>query len=151
MIKILFFALADVAAASACAALVRAGGHKARAVDATLLTKADREAADMVFCSAEAAPIVSAAYDDKPVFVVEQFSPADYLPDRMRAAEAWVRGEGERPTFGATGEPTGASVDANGDGKVTAAELKAALTEKGIAFRGNASKAELQALLDAAQ
>lgn len=41
-------------------------------------------------------------------------------------------------------------VDTNGDGKVTAAELKAALTEKGIAFRGNASKAELQALLDAA-
>lgn len=40
--------------------------------------------------------------------------------------------------------------DADGDGKVTAAELKAALTEKGIAFKGNASKAELQGLLDAA-
>lgn len=34
--------------------------------------------------------------------------------------------------------------------KATAAELKAALTEKGIAFKSNASKADLQALLDAA-
>lgn len=40
--------------------------------------------------------------------------------------------------------------DTNGDGKVTAAELKAALDAKGISYRGNASKAELQGLLDAA-
>lgn len=44
-----------------------------------------------------------------------------------------------------------AASDANGDGKLTAAELKAELTAKGIAFKGNASKAELQALLDAAE
>lgn len=43
-----------------------------------------------------------------------------------------------------------ANPDANGDGKVTAADLKAALTAKGIAFKANASKADLQALLDAA-
>lgn len=42
-------------------------------------------------------------------------------------------------------------VDANGDGVVTAAELKAALTERGIEFRANASKASLQALLDGAK
>ena len=45
---------------------------------------------------------------------------------------------------------TDGGADANGDGKVTAAELKAALIAKGIAFKGNASKTELQALLDAA-
>jgi hypothetical protein len=33
---------------------------------------------------------------------------------------------------------------------MTAAELKEALTAKGIEFRGNASKADLQALLDGA-
>lgn len=38
-----------------------------------------------------------------------------------------------------------------GDGSpATVAELKAALTEKGIAFPDNAKKAELQALFDAA-
>lgn len=55
--------------------------------------------------------------------------------------------------FDAAAKPAkkdGANGDADGDGKVTAAELKAALTEKGISFKGNASKAELQALLDAA-
>lgn len=35
-------------------------------------------------------------------------------------------------------------------GKVTAADLREALTAKGIAFKSSASKAELQALLDAA-
>lgn len=34
--------------------------------------------------------------------------------------------------------------------KLTAAELRSALTEKGIEFKANASKPELQALLDAA-
>ena len=34
--------------------------------------------------------------------------------------------------------------------KVTAADLRSALTEKGIEFKANASKPELQALLDAA-
>lgn len=36
--------------------------------------------------------------------------------------------------------------DINGDGKVTAAELKAALTAAGVAFKSNASKGDLQAL-----
>lgn len=49
----------------------------------------------------------------------------------------------------AANTPTGKTADANGDGKVTAAELKAALDAKGISYRGNASKADLQALLDA--
>lgn len=43
------------------------------------------------------------------------------------------------------------STDANGDGKVTAADLKEALTAKGVTFKANTSKAELQALLDAAE
>ncbi|RZJ12067.1 MAG: hypothetical protein EOP39_04575 [Rubrivivax sp.] len=34
---------------------------------------------------------------------------------------------------------------------LTAAQLKEALIAKGIAFKGNASKADLQALLDAAE
>jgi hypothetical protein len=38
----------------------------------------------------------------------------------------------------------------DGSSPVTAADLKAALTAKGIAFKGNASKADLQALLDGA-
>lgn len=42
-----------------------------------------------------------------------------------------------------------ASHDANGDGKVTAAELRAALTAAGVTFKSNASKPELQALVDA--
>ena len=50
----------------------------------------------------------------------------------------------------AADKPAPSRSDADGDGKVTAAELKAALTEKGIAFKTNASKADLQALLDAA-
>lgn len=37
-----------------------------------------------------------------------------------------------------------------GDKSMTAAELKEALTAKGIEFKGNASKADLQALLDGA-
>lgn len=39
--------------------------------------------------------------------------------------------------------------DTNGDGKVTAAELRAALTAAGVTFKSNASKTELQALVDA--
>ena len=39
--------------------------------------------------------------------------------------------------------------DTNGDGKVTAAELRAALTAAGVPFKSNASKPELQALVDA--
>lgn len=150
MLKTLFFAIAEeVATASACAALVRAGGHRARAVDATLLTKADREPADLVFTSEAAAANVHAAYDDKPVIVIAAFNPAEFLPERMRAAEAWVHGEGEQPEFDAAAKPA-KTADATGGGKVTAAELKAALDAKGIAYRGNASKAELQALLDGA-
>ena len=45
----------------------------------------------------------------------------------------------------------GAEGEADGGQKaMSAAELKKALTEKGIEFRGNASKAALQALLDGA-
>jgi len=39
--------------------------------------------------------------------------------------------------------------DTNGDGKVTAAELKAALTAAGVAFKSNASKAELKSIKNA--
>lgn len=39
--------------------------------------------------------------------------------------------------------------DTNGDGKVTAAELKAALTAAGVPFKSNASKGDLVALLNA--
>ena len=39
--------------------------------------------------------------------------------------------------------------DSNGDGKVTAAEIKASLTAAGVPFKGNASKGDLQALLAA--
>lgn len=150
MIKILLFAMttAEVATASACAALVRASGHKARAVDATLLTKADREAADLLFASEDAAPIVRAAYDDKPV-IVATFNPADFMPDAVAAAVAWARGEGEQPTFGKPAA-TKQDHDSNGDGKLTVAEIKAALTAKGIEIPEGAKKAELQGLLDAA-
>ena len=41
--------------------------------------------------------------------------------------------------------------DDSGDAKVTAAQLREALTARGIAFKANAPKAELQALLDAAE
>ena len=41
------------------------------------------------------------------------------------------------------------SPDANGDGKVTAAELKAALTAAGVPFKSNASKGDLVALHNA--
>lgn len=41
----------------------------------------------------------------------------------------------------------GADPDANGDGKVTVAELREALTARGISFGPRATKAELQALL----
>lgn len=39
--------------------------------------------------------------------------------------------------------------DINGDGKVTAAELRAALTAAGVPFKSNASKAELQSIKNA--
>lgn len=38
------------------------------------------------------------------------------------------------------------TADTNSDGKVTAAELKAALAAAGVAFKSNASKGDLQAL-----
>lgn len=41
------------------------------------------------------------------------------------------------------------SPDTNGDGKVTAAELKAALTAAGVPFKSNASKGDLVALHNA--
>ena len=46
-------------------------------------------------------------------------------------------------------ERQAAQPDTNGDGKVTAAELRAALTAAGVPFKSNASKPELQALVDA--
>lgn len=42
-----------------------------------------------------------------------------------------------------------AEVDANGDGKVTSAELKAFLATSGVKFKSNASKAELQSIKNA--
>lgn len=39
--------------------------------------------------------------------------------------------------------------DIDGDGNLSAKELKAALTELGVEFKGNAKKADLQALYDA--
>jgi hypothetical protein len=44
----------------------------------------------------------------------------------------------------------GTETDAGSEKPKTAAELKEALTAKGIDFKGNASKADLQALLDGA-
>ncbi len=44
------------------------------------------------------------------------------------------------------GESSGESADANGDGKVTAAELKAALTKAGVKFDARWSKDKLAAL-----
>lgn len=41
------------------------------------------------------------------------------------------------------------SPDTNGDGKVTAAEIKAALTAAGVPFKSNASKGDLVALHNA--
>lgn len=41
------------------------------------------------------------------------------------------------------------SPDTNGDGKVTASELKAALTAAGVPFKSNASKGDLVALHNA--
>lgn len=38
--------------------------------------------------------------------------------------------------------------DTNGDGKLSVAEIRAALTAKGVEFDPKAKKAELQALLD---
>lgn len=143
--KILFFALpSGIALASSCAAFVRASGHKARAVDATLVTKADREAVDLVVTHAECEDIVRAAYDDKKLLVVTEFNPATYVPEHMAAIEAWVSGQTEEaPDVG------------HGEGAKKAAplkveEIRAALAEKGIAIPEGAKKAELQALLDAA-
>lgn len=49
------------------------------------------------------------------------------------------------------GESSGESADANGDGKVTAAELKAALTEAGVKFDARWNKDKLAALWAAFQ
>lgn len=67
----------------------------------------------------------------------DEFNPDFH--ERIDAAGKPAKQDGGKP-----------DADADGDGKVTAAELKAALAEKGVAFKGNASKAELQALFDAA-
>lgn len=54
--------------------------------------------------------------------------------------------------FDAAEKPAGDGGDASKDPQaMTAAQLKEALTAKGIAFKGNASKADLQALLDATE
>lgn len=63
---------------------------------------------------------------------VEDFNPDLHTP--LEAAEKPAKGP-----------------DGNGDGKVTAAELREALAAKGIAFKSSASKPELQALLEAAE
>lgn len=49
------------------------------------------------------------------------------------------------------GESSGESADANGDGKVTAAELKAALTKAGVKFDARWNKDKLAALWAAFQ
>ena len=48
-------------------------------------------------------------------------------------------------------EPETGSADANGDGKVSIAEIRAALTAKGIEFDPKAKKPELQSLLEQAE
>lgn len=171
MLKILIFALgANVATATACAALARAGGHKARAVDATMLTMADRDPADLVITSPEAAEVVKAAYLGNVVVVANSFNPVDFVPERIKAAEAFIRGDSQdMPSFGTPAMTVDAKVphadeviagadsalasddaaDKSPEGP-TVDDLKAALTAKGITFRANASRASLQALLDAA-
>lgn len=147
MIKILLFSLSsNVMAASACAAIARASGHKARAVDATLLTKSDAEAAHVVITHAESEDLVRAAYGNEMVLVMADFNPTHFMPEPMAAIEAWARGDAEAPSFDA------AAPAANGDPEAQARvdALKAALTEKGIKFRANASEAKLQEMLDAA-
>jgi hypothetical protein len=52
---------------------------------------------------------------------------------------------------GEADDPVSESADANGDGKVTAAELKAALTEAGVKFHANLGKDKLAALWAAFQ
>lgn len=48
-------------------------------------------------------------------------------------------------------EPETGSADINGDGKVSIAEIRNALTAKGIEFDPKTKKAELQALLEQAE
>lgn len=49
------------------------------------------------------------------------------------------------------GQKAEASAGTGGDAELTAAELKAELTKRKVEFKGNASKADLQALLDDAK
>ena len=53
--------------------------------------------------------------------------------------------------LGDMSQHAGSSADTNGDGKVSIAEIRNALTAKGIEFDPKAKKAELQALLEQAE
>lgn len=64
--------------------------------------------------------------------------------DAMYAPSGWVAPVADA----AKAADVSQVADTNKDGKVTAVELKAALTAAGVAFKSNASKAELQALYD---
>lgn len=76
--------------------------------------------------------------------------------DAQFAPAGWVRPEvGSRPDDAHAGEQVDGqglepAIDANGDGKVSVAELRAALAERGIEIPAGAKKADLQALLDSA-
>lgn len=67
--------------------------------------------------------------------------------DEAFRPEGYTNPEGPQVLSSAAEKPG----DDSGEGKVTAAQLREALTARGIAFKANAPKAELQALLDAAE
>lgn len=77
---------------------------------------------------------IKSTVEGVPFFVINE---ADFDPAKHQLLDA-----AEKPA-GSGGEDEPATL--------TAAQLKEALTAKGIAFKGNASKADLQALLDAAE
>lgn len=95
--KLMLYAVSAqaIAAAAACAAYLRAGGHKARAVDATLLTAQDREEADFIVCHEETAEKVRAVYLGKVVFAVDSFDVEDFSPSRMESIQRFLQQEPE--------------------------------------------------------
>lgn len=139
--KVILYAITAEAilAASACAAFLRAGGHKARAVDATLLTANDRETVDFVVVEEAAADKVKSIYVDAKVGVVTSFEVEDFSPSRMASLQRHL-----------DGNPDDDDGDEPDSGTMTVKELREALTAKGITFDPSARKAVLAQLLEAA-
>lgn len=90
--------------------------------------------------------------DDKIAWEPHPVSPerkAELRAQGYRIIDARFAPEGAL-TPAAEAEEAGVGIDTNGDGKVSVAELRAALAERGIEVPTGAKKADLQALLDAA-